>query len=227
MCKECQVRTHAPQRSAALTEIWSPGPDAPVHLVWLHVLCEPFSLDGLAPVRRSSGPNRVRERQQGHGHRQDAGAACVHPPICARAGPSTSTWNTSLVAGSDDSPPNRMPTRRGFSASWLQASVVEIGMTRTATSGHTTAAPRNPNESPAASFDARRSRLSHPTVKEMLRCTQRERLWGIWGNDGSASRHGRVPSGGVLAGGRRCRVACSYPYTILINVGSLHARPRT
>jgi hypothetical protein len=39
--------------------------------------------------------------------------------------------------------------------------------------------------------------------------------------------HGRIASGGVLAGGWRCRVACSYPYTILINVGSLHARPRT
>jgi len=39
--------------------------------------------------------------------------------------------------------------------------------------------------------------------------------------------YGRIASGGVLAGGRRCRVACSYPYTILISVGSLHARPRT
>jgi hypothetical protein len=42
-----------------------------------------------------------------------------------------------------------------------------------------------------------------------------------------ASSQGRAGSGGVQAGGRRCRVACSYPYTILINVGSLHARPRT
>ena len=39
--------------------------------------------------------------------------------------------------------------------------------------------------------------------------------------------HGRARSGGVPAGGRRCRVACSYPYTMLINVGSLHARPKT
>jgi len=28
------------------------------------------------------------------------------------------------------------------------------------------------------------------------------------------------------AGGRRCRVDCSYAYAILINVGSLQARPK-
>jgi hypothetical protein len=33
-------------------------------------------------------------------------------------------------------------------------------------------------------------------------------------------------SGGALAGGRRCRVACSYAYASWNSVGSLHARPK-
>src|SRR3954453_18356645 len=39
--------------------------------------------------------------------------------------------------------------------------------------------------------------------------------------------HGRIGNGGVLAGGRRCRVACSEANPILIRVGSPQARPST
>jgi len=35
-----------------------------------------------------------------------------------------------------------------------------------------------------------------------------------------------APSVGMKVGARRCFVACSYAYAILINVGSLYARPK-
>src|SRR5690606_33041660 len=47
------------------------------------------------------------------------------------------------------------------------------------------------------------------------------RAWG-----GFRMRRLRYLSGGVLAGGRRCRVACSYAYASLMSVPYDHARPK-